>query len=181
MILLLKWSRVGQMALTSSQLSTNKGNKNTVACITKGREVWFIRLHFSECSRNVIIVKSHILLRESDFYLWCEELFFSLKRPWFVNQTFVDWPSNQQVLSNDSPWYNRTGWLGVKHQITFLHSNDNRHASSQVSWPTTPIKELPCTMVERVFRFHERYTRKNTEARKAWNNSLVTTPLNSIF
>ena len=24
------------------------------------------------------------------------------------------------VLSTSSPWYNRTGWLGVKHQLTYL-------------------------------------------------------------
>ena len=25
---------------------------------------------------------------------------------------------------NDSPWYNRNGWLGVKHPVTYLQRND---------------------------------------------------------
>ena len=35
-----------------------------------------------------------------------------------------------------SPWYNRTGWLGVKHQLTYL----------LLPWPPSPPNSLPSTL-----------------------------------
>ena len=29
------------------------------------------------------------------------------------------WQTSSFILSLSSPWYNRTGWLGVKHQLTY--------------------------------------------------------------
>ena len=45
------------------------------------------------------------------------------------------------ISPRSSPWYNSNGWLGVKHQVTYLPpSLENNDASSSAKNPSLPYK-----------------------------------------
>ena len=53
-------------------------------------------------------------------FLW--HTYYDALRQFSHGQLVMYNTNNTVVLSLSSPWYNRTGWLGVKHQLTYLLS-----------------------------------------------------------
>ena len=52
---------------------------------------------------------------------------------WFLHTSICEFA---QVLCSDLPWYNCTGWLGIKHQLTYLCSDAAACALFQTCWWT---------------------------------------------
>ena len=73
----------------------------------------------------------------------CDHTGTKIQKHYYCGETFSFFFG--QVHFQKSPWYNRTGWLGVKHQLTYLlfqnsYPGTMKTLSETVRWYTVMIK-----------------------------------------
>ena len=82
-----------------------------------------------DCFHRLVLIKSNINLIIIIIDNFCIALFSGVPKLTALSNTLymastivykVQWLSCLPLLCCISPWYNRTGWLGVKHQLTYL-------------------------------------------------------------
>ena len=103
-----------------------------------------------------IIIK---VLEEDDLYKLFNIITGEWRRPekaHHPNRSITkEWPYGRtgNLIVKQSPWYNRTGWLGVKHQFTYLLHNN-----------------AVTTQIKRKFRKNERGQRMAIKTNKVFYN-----------